>query len=93
MTRQWSQYQQDIFAFVENETGNAIVEAVAGSGKSTTGVEAMNRIPAGQSSIFLAFNKSIAEELKAKGVNARTFHSLTYSPVTRFKNVRNVESN
>lgn len=89
--RIWSAYQQAIFAFIENETGNAVVEAVAGSGKSTTIVEGMSRIPSSKSAIFLAFNKAIAEDLKAKGVNARTFHSLTYSPVTRAKNTRNIE--
>jgi superfamily I DNA/RNA helicase len=93
MSKTWSQYQKDIFAFIEKEQGNAVVVAVAGSGKSTTIVEGMNRIPAGAAAIFLAFNKSIAEELKARGVNARTFHSLTYSPVTRFKNTRTVEPN
>ena len=82
-TRSWSKYQQAIFAFVEQGTGNAVIEAVAGSGKSTTIIEGMRRIPAGATSIFLAFNKAIAEELKAKGVNARTFHSLTYSAVLR----------
>jgi superfamily I DNA/RNA helicase len=92
MSRNWSQYQQNIFAFIESGKGNAIVEAVAGSGKSTTIIEGLNRIPAGATSIFLAFNKAIADELKGKGVNARTFHSLTYSPVTRFKNVRQVET-
>ncbi len=91
--RVWSKYQSNIYAFVESGEGNAIVEAVAGSGKSTTAVECMSRIPAGKSAIFLAFNKAIAEELKARGVNARTFHSLTYSPVTRFKNVRQIETN
>src|SRR3546814_1272071 len=40
-------------------------------------------------SIFLAFNKAIADELKAKGVNARTFHSLVFSPVMRAKNAQN----
>lgn len=91
--RRWSKYQTNIFNFIEHETGNAVVEAVAGSGKSTTIVEGMNRIPSSATAIFLAFNKSIADELKARGVNAKTFHSLTYSPVTRFKNVRNVEMN
>jgi DNA helicase-2/ATP-dependent DNA helicase PcrA len=79
MDRNWSGYQQDIFSFVENGKGNAIVEAVAGSGKTTTIVEALKRVRG--SSIFLAFNKSIAEELKARGVNARTFHSLTFGVV------------
>lgn len=91
--RTWSKYQQDIFAFVAKGEGNAIIKAVAGSGKSTTIVEAMKLVPAHLSTVFLAFNKAIAEELKAKGVNAKTFHSLTYSPVTRHKNVRNVETN
>lgn len=80
-SRKWSTFQTSIFAFVANGTGNAIVEAVAGSGKSTTIIEAMKLVRG--SSIFLAFNKAIADELKAKGVNARTFHSLCFSPVMR----------
>ncbi|HSV90868.1 MAG TPA: ATP-dependent helicase [Nitrospiraceae bacterium] len=91
LTRTWSTYQERIFDFVENGTGNAIVEAVAGSGKSTTLVECSAR--AKGSSLLLAFNKSIAEELKARGVNARTFHSLTFMPVTRDRGVRNIEQN
>jgi DNA helicase II / ATP-dependent DNA helicase PcrA len=91
-TKNWSKYQTAIFAFIQNATGNAVVEAVAGSGKSTTIVEGMNRIPAGKTAIFLAFNKAIAEELKARGVNARTFHSLTYNPVTKAANARNIET-
>lgn len=88
MSRIWSPYQNNIFSFVKSGVGNAVVEAVAGSGKSTTIVEAMKCVTG--TTIFLAFNKSIADELKARGVNARTFHSLTYSPVTRFKGVRQV---
>lgn len=88
--RIWSPRQVTIFDFVAHGHGNAIVKAVAGSGKTTTIVEALERVNG--SSVFLAFNKSIAEELKARGVNARTFHSLTYSAVTRFVNARNIES-
>lgn len=83
-TTRWSTFQTSIFAFVETGTGNAIVEAVAGSGKSTTIIEAMKKVRG--NCIFLAFNKAIADELKAKGVNARTFHSLVFGPVMRFKN-------
>jgi DNA helicase-2/ATP-dependent DNA helicase PcrA len=82
--RQWSSFQTSIFAFVESGTGNAIVEAVAGSGKSTTIVEAM-KLVRGQA-IFLAFNKAIADELKARGVNARTFHSLCFGVVLKSMN-------
>lgn len=63
MERTWSQYQQAIFSFIANGTGNAIVTAVAGSGKSTTIVEGMKLVPSGATSIFLAFNKAIADEL------------------------------
>lgn len=83
-SRRWSSFQTSIFAFVESGTGNAIVEAVAGSGKSTTIIEAMKLVH-GQS-IFLAFNKAIADELKKRGVNARTFHSLCWSAVLRATN-------
>jgi len=81
--RQWSVYQQAVFAHVADQrAGNAIVVAVAGSGKSTTIVEAM-KLARGEA-IFLAFNKAIADELKQRGVNGRTFHSLVFSPVVRF---------
>ncbi len=79
--RVWSPYQAAIFDFVSNGQGNGIVVAVAGSGKSTTIIEAM-KLAQGQS-IFLAFNKAIADELKRKGVNGRTFHSLVFGAVLR----------
>jgi DNA helicase II / ATP-dependent DNA helicase PcrA len=91
MSRVWSPLQETIFEFAANGTGNAVVEAVAGSGKSTTMVEAMNRVLHG-SKIFLAFNKHNADDLKAKGVNARTFHSLTYGPVTKAKRINTVSA-
>lgn len=93
MTRTWSAYQNGCFAFIETGTGNAIVEAVAGAGKSTTGEEMVRRVPNGKSHIYLAFNKAIADEMKGRGVNGRTFHSLTYTPVTRAKGCSNVDSN
>ena len=84
MTFKPSTYQTALFDFISNGTGNALVEAVAGSGKTTTIVEAL-KLTRGQA-IFLAFNKSIATELKARvpqHVQAKTFHSLCYSPVLR----------
>jgi len=87
----WSAYQEAIFTFGREETGNAIVNAVAGSGKSTTLVQLIKELKG--STIFLAFNKAIADDLKNKGVNARTFHSLCYSPVLRHKKVQQVTEN
>lgn len=80
-TRKWSTLQQAIFQAVQANTNNLMVRAVAGSGKSTTAVEAIRYVTG--TSMFLAFNKSIAEELKARGVNARTFHSLTFNPALK----------
>lgn len=90
-TTRWSTFQTSIFAFIEHGQGNAIVEAVAGSGKSTTIIEGMKK--ARGSSIFLAFNKAIADELKAKGVDARTFHSLVFGPVMRHKGAQGPTTN
>ena len=87
----YSHYQQAVFQFVQQGEGNAIVEAVAGSGKTTTLVQAVQL--AQGSSVFLAFNKSIATELKSRGVNARTFHSLCYSPVLKAVGAHEVDTN
>lgn len=87
--RSWSEYQEAIFDFVEQPGGNAIIEAVAGSGKTTTIVEATRRVR--RSTIFLAFNKAIAEELKQRKVNARTFHSLCFGPSMQRSGAKNPE--
>lgn len=79
-----SKYQKDIFDFVENGEGNAVVEAVAGSGKTTTIVHALQFTPHSDDVAFLAFNKKIAKELKGKSpshVHVSTLHSLGYSNI------------
>lgn len=78
---EYSKYQKAIFNFIESGKGNANVVAVAGSGKTTT-IKKGYELARG-SVIFLAFNRSIADTLKAEGLNARTFHSLGYGPVTQ----------
>ena len=55
-----SVYQQKIYDFITNGSGNAVVSAVAGSGKTTTLINAIKLIPKDKNLIFLAFNKSIA---------------------------------
>ena len=86
----WSSYQTDIFNFVQNDTRNGIVNAVAGSGKSATIKKAFTYVKG--EAIFLAFNKSIADELKKAGVNGRTFHSLCMMPVMRAKGARDPDT-
>lgn len=76
-----SQLQLDIFAALEYSIENIAVMAVAGSGKTTTAVQGFQHpilTHTKYPSIFLAFNKRIAEELQTRGVPASTFHSLAY---------------
>ena len=85
----WSENQTNIFNFVQYGTGNAIAAAVAGSGKTTTLVQAESLVSG--SALFLAFGKEIAEEMKRRGVEAKTFHSLVYRAVTQFLGVKTVQ--
>lgn len=84
-------YQIEIFKFIHFEKGNAVVEAVAGSGKTTTIVEAIKGLP-GRSKrkiVFVAFNKHIADELKKKlpsTVKSTTMHAMGLSWIIRARN-------
>jgi superfamily I DNA/RNA helicase len=76
-----SKYQRTVYTYIRIGKGNAVIDAVAGSGKSTTIVEALKQIPKGKRVLFLAFNKAIVEELKIKignmpNVDIKTLHSL-----------------
>lgn len=77
-----SKYQIDLFNFVENGSGNAVVQAVAGSGKSYSIVYALKLIPDNKRVLFNAFNVSIVQELKTKidqkNVQISTSHSLGF---------------
>lgn len=82
MTRVWSNQQERVFHWVRNERGNALVEAVAGSGKTTTLVEAMGLMSG--SVAFAAYNKKIATEIERRvgrvpNVRVGTFHSFGFS--------------
>lgn len=86
MTFKPSQHQQAIFDFVQNDTRSAVIEAVAGSGKTTTIVQAMKLLPRGTRALFLAFNKSIATELSKRvpeGVACMTMNSLGHRALMR----------
>ena len=83
-----SKYQKAFFTFLQKGRANVVLDAVAGSGKSTTIVRALALIPADKRVLFLAFNKSIVEELKRKignmpNVDIKTLHSLGASAITR----------
>ena len=89
-----SEYQQKIFDFVTKGTGNAVINAKAGSGKTTTLVEAMKLIPSKEKVLFVAFNKSIEQELSSRltdypNVEVRTYHSLGYALLRNNLGVQN----
>ena len=92
-----SHYQKAIFDFAKNGEGNALIEACAGGSKTTVLVELSKLIPQSQSSIFLAFNKHIAEHLTTRipsNVPAKTFHSLCYGALANYYGCQlKVESN
>lgn len=73
-----SPYQQAYFDWIDTGEGNVIIEAVAGSGKTTTIIQGLGRM-SGQ--VFLgAYNTKMAKELLLRttsmpGVTASTFHS------------------
>lgn len=76
-----SKYQKAVYTYMRVGKGNIVVNAVAGSGKSTTIVNALKLIPSNKQILFLAFNKAIVEELRVKigdlpNVEVSTLHSL-----------------
>lgn len=79
-----SPQQHDIFNGIRVGDHNILVDAKAGTGKTTTIVEGMKYVPRGSallapSIVFLAFNKNIAETLKQRcprNVLCSTFHAL-----------------
>ena len=84
-----SDYQKAIVDFVRNERGNLLVDAKAGSGKtSTLLLIAGENIAKNNKCLFLAFNKHIQEELDSKIRDdrcvVRTVHSLGYSFISSY---------
>lgn len=79
-----SEYQQNILNFIENKSGNLLVDAKAGSGKtSTLCLIADKIIKQNKKCLFLAFNKSIVDELNTRIISdncmIKTLHSLGLS--------------
>lgn len=83
-----SKYQVNIFEQMQHGVGNIVIEAAAGSGKTSTLIKALKLIPNDKKILFCAFNKDIVKELqkkigKVENVDIRTVHSLGYLMVQR----------
>lgn len=84
--RDWSNYQKNIFADIASGDGNTQVDALAGTGKTSTIVEGFYYIPPRVSTLMCAFNSSIQKELNKRspeGVEVKTLHALGLGAVRR----------
>ncbi len=83
--------QINIFNFITTGNGNGVINAVAGSGKTTTLIKCLEYIPADQTVLFLAFNKHIVKELKSRvyqPIDIMTTHQYGWKTLTyHYKNV------
>ena len=76
--------QKRIFEFVESGSGNGIIDAVAGAGKTTTLMGCVMHIRDLKDVIYCAFNTSIRKELQKKfkdakiNVEVSTIHALGF---------------
>lgn len=78
----WDHYQQAVLDEVASGQGHLVVNARAGSGKSTTIVGSLSCIPQYRDALFVAFNKRIADHLRNQvpdSVKVRTLHSLGFA--------------
>jgi DNA helicase-2/ATP-dependent DNA helicase PcrA len=93
--RSWSPAQEAVFAAVANPGGHLVIEALAGTGKTTTIVEALTHTHELSSALMCAFNKSIATELAGRvptGVEVSTLHSFGLRAVTRALGRREIDN-
>jgi len=81
-----SEHQKAFFEELVSGSSSILLEAVAGSGKTTTIVHGTTLLPPGYLTIFLAFNKKIAEELESRlpsSIQCGTFHSRCFRALQR----------
>ncbi len=81
-----NRYQKAVFEYIQNGCGNAVINAVAGSGKTSTIVKALEFLPKDKKTLFIAFNKHIAEELSQRApqhVEVSTLHSLGFRMIRK----------
>ena len=77
--------QEKIYNFIKFDANHGIIDAVAGSGKTTTIIDSIGYVDRNKSLLFCAFNKSIRDEIQdrvsRKGNNnivVKNLHQLGY---------------
>lgn len=84
--RNWNAQQVAVREDVANGKGHTVVVARAGTGKTTTIVGALGKVPRGNRTLMVAFNKKIATELSSRvprGVDVSTCHSFGLKTITK----------
>jgi superfamily I DNA/RNA helicase len=81
----WSPQQLAIFDAMDNGTGDIQIDAVAGSGKTSTLEGCCKRVPAGATAIYCAFNNHIvkASAKRFEPAECKTIHSIGLSTLAR----------
>ena len=94
---EYSVYQKAIFDAICKGSGNIVVNAVAGSGKTFTIVSACRMLGLSKYDVkFLAFNKAIADELQRKigdCADVTTLHSFGYSVLRSIRKGLKLDNN
>ena len=84
--RNWSRFQVDLFDAVRAGDSNLHVDALAGSGKTTSSVECLYHLDPNLKVLYCAFARDIMDELSSrvpKGKDVLTFHGLGYRAALR----------
>lgn len=85
--RNWSDEQKAIFAWFATGAGNMVVQARAGTGKTTTIKQAFSHAPEQGKLLYAVFNKKnqkeAAEKITDARVEVRTLHSLGFHFIKR----------
>jgi DNA helicase-2/ATP-dependent DNA helicase PcrA len=93
----WSPFQKAIFKNIALDSGHLVVEAYAGSSKTTSIIESFRYVPKGKKVLGLAFNKIIQEEFRQRSpsyADIFTFHSLGFRAIKqRFGNAVELDDN
>lgn len=96
-----TEQQCHIFDFIEHGQGNILINACAGSSKTTTILNALRYIRNDKNVLFVAFNKSIVDTINQKFITEghklsakiTTFHALGYGLVLKHLSLENKDIN